>query len=469
MDKMIHDDNEESVPTWAKKPLLGFSTWSTQLLDDVDGYGGKNISPWFNETNIQEISDTMKVKLPRYEYINLNSGWSNTVDGYGRWMYRSDLFPSGLGKLSKQLQRNGHKLGIYVLPGIPAAAADNNLPIKDTTHTLGEYTQQRKQGNVFRGLTYMPDVHDAVVAHYFDTMADVFADWGVGYVKIDGCGPGSGDQITPDLAPDCRATLQLMGRSFRRRGIWTELSWYLDVGYADEWAIMANGARIYIDIESYSTRTMTSASRVLDRFAFVPRWAAQRKVIGKQTGFYVDLDAVLVGMTTPWNARCIDGLGSDVIRRTYVTFWSLVSSVFCIGADPRLLPDKYVAMLHHPVVLDIHQSGRIATPLPFTDTWHYKQVWWKPLDDKVVCVGLFNTFYYPLSFQQETTSVVTGSPWLDLEVGFDLADVLLDGCQRARISDVWAGKELGVWDAWYSTRLEPGACQLLLLTPLPSS
>ncbi|KAI8096413.1 glycoside hydrolase superfamily [Halteromyces radiatus] len=464
--------SSESVPEWAKKPILGFSTWSTQLLDNVAGYGGKNISPWFNEKNILDISNTMRQKLPRYEYINLDSGWSNTCDAYGRWMYRTDLFPNGLAKLSSQLAENGHRLGIYILPGIPAWAVDHDTLIKGTTHRIGEYTRQRKQGNVFKGMTYMPDVHDEVIQAYYDSMGDLFASWGVRYVKIDGCGPGSGDPIYPDLAPDCRETLRMMGQSFKRHDIWVELSWYLDPRYADEWATMANGARIYIDIESYSTRTMTSASRVLERFQYVARWP--RAVLGPHSGFYIDLDAVLVGMTTPWNARCIDGLDSDLLRQSYIAFWALVSSVFCIGADPRLLPDKYIDMLHHPIILDIQQSGIVAVPLPFTDYWHYRQVWWKRLplsalsstssssvDHYVVCVGLFNTCYYPITMNNHSSL----ASWLKMEIDFKLSDVL-QGTTMARITNVWTGEDIGVTIDKYTTWLEPGECQLLLLYPI---
>lgn len=374
------------------------------------------------------------------------------MDGHGRWTYRSDLFPSGLASLSQHLQGNDHRLGLYILPGIPAQAVD--CPILGTSTLLSSYTAEQRPGNVFRDLTYMPERYDATLQHYFDTMAQLFGEWGVRYIKIDGCGPGSGDQLSPHLAPDCRQVLLMMGRAFRRHAIWVEVSWYLDPGYVDEWAIIANGARVYIDIESYSTRTMTSTARMLDRFQHVLPWIdANRAVLGHRSGFYLDLDAVLVGMTTPWNGRCIDGLDSDAVRRTYISFWALVSSVFCIGADPRLLPDKYIAMLHHPDVLDIHQSGVVAVPLPFSDPWHFCQVWYKPLD-KGVYVGLFNTAYYPL----------VSLSWLDLEVGFPLADVGVAG--NARAKDVWTGQDLGVVHGAYSTRLAPGACQLVLLSPL---
>lgn len=42
-------DTETNGRPWANKPLLGFSTWSTQLLHDIPGYGGTNVKPWYGE------------------------------------------------------------------------------------------------------------------------------------------------------------------------------------------------------------------------------------------------------------------------------------------------------------------------------------------------------------------------------------------------------------------------------------
>lgn len=29
------------------RPILGFSTWSTQILDGIPGYGGRHDQPWY--------------------------------------------------------------------------------------------------------------------------------------------------------------------------------------------------------------------------------------------------------------------------------------------------------------------------------------------------------------------------------------------------------------------------------------
>ncbi|ORX46961.1 glycoside hydrolase [Hesseltinella vesiculosa] len=389
----------------------------------------------------------MKEKLPRYKYINLDSGWNREVDEHGRWLFRPELFPNGLAELSRKMAKNGHKLGLYLLPGIPQAAVVGNRKIKGRDVYLSDYCRERKQGNAFPGTTYMPERHDADLQHYFDSVAELLSRWGVHYVKLDGCGPGSGDEIVPNQAPDCRATLTMMARAFRQYNIWVELSWYLDHRYADEWSSIANGARIYTDIESYSPQTMTTTARVLDRWRHARHWAGL-SAVGRDRGFYVDLDAVIVGMTPPEENRCIDGLANDHIRRSYITFWALTSSVFCLGSDPRCIPNKYLDMLNHPTVLDIQQTGVMANLLPYyTDYWSYDQVWWKPFKTNTVVVGLFN---------------VSHPPGKRLRVGFRFRDVL--NAENAFIEDVWKREILGVFKHQYSVNLEAGECCLLLIS-----
>ncbi|KAG2175581.1 hypothetical protein INT43_001228 [Umbelopsis isabellina] len=401
------------------KPILGFSTWSTQLLDKVSGYGGRHIKPW-----------------------------SEGCDEYGRWGYRKDLFPNGMKALSDYLAKNDHKLGLYILPGIRADAIDNKAKVLGTDVLLADLAANRKDGNGFKGSTYAPDQYSDVIMKYYDSIADLFAEWGVGYVKVDGCGPGGGDPWYPFQSPDNRECLSMMATGFQRHNIWMEISWYLDPSYAEDWVTICNGARVYIDIESYSTKSMTTPYRVFQRMALTEKWA-ETGLVGKDHGMFVDLDIVAVGMTV--DGQCVDGLWSDDIRRSYISFWALVSSVFCLGADPRMIPDKYVKMLNHPDILMIQQSGVMAKPIGSGNAQqNRKQVWWKALPDGRMCVGLFNVHIYPL---------LHGTSH---EVSFSFSDI---GITRAHLFDVWEAKELGEYTESYKIKLNAGACQILLMTP----
>jgi hypothetical protein len=294
----------------------------------------------------------------------------------------------------------------------------------------------------------MPDRHDEFTEMYYASIAELFVEYGIDYVKLDGIGPGGGSEYYPFTSPDTRACLLLLHHCFKKYGVWVEISWYIDPVLADEWAYLANGARIYVDIESYSSNTMTSSHRVLQRITPCEQWS-NTLVVGNHTGFYIDLDAVLVGMTV--NGMCVDGLDNDDVRQTYISFWALVSSVFCIGSDPRHLPEKYLDMLNHKEMLEIHQSGVMAMPIGSGDAWkNRKQVWWKRLEDGRVYVCLINSHTYMFMLG------------LSHEVSIQFRDV---GMSKVKLKDVWTGEDLGLHDGHYSIVLRAGQSQTLLVTP----
>jgi hypothetical protein len=130
----------------------------------------------------------------------------------------------------------------------------------------------------------------------------------------------------------------------------------------------------------------------------------------------------------------------------------MVSSVFCTGADPRKIPDKYLAYYNHKEILEIHQSGVMAKPVGSGNVWqNRKQVWWKTLQDGRIYVCLINAHTYPfmLGYSHEVTLC--------------FADIGLD--QRVHIKDVWTGEDLGEFNEKYSITLRAAQCQTLLITP----
>lgn len=351
--------------------------------------------------------------------------------------------------IADYLKNNGHKLGIYLLPGIRQDGVHQKKKIKGTDRTLDELVPSRREGCGFKGTTYMPDEHNHLVQAYYDAMAEQFHEWGVSFVKLDAVGPGGGNEYYPYTGPDNRACTRMMYNALKKYNIWLEISWQIDHSYADEWADISNGARVYVDIESYSTKTMTSSHRIIQRITPCEKWALTG-VVGADRGFYVDLDACLVGMTV--NGKCVDGLDNDDVRQTCISFWAIVSSVLCTGADPRLIPDKYLEYYNHKEILEIHQSGIMARPIGSGNVWqNRKQVWWKKLNDGRIYVCLINAHTYPfmLGYSHEIYVRFT-----DLGIG-----------KVAKVKDVWSGKTLGVFHDKYSVTLRAAQSQTLLITP----
>jgi len=68
-----------------------------------------------------------------FQYINLDAGWNNGEDGYGRPLFDSATFPTFIDMI-RHIHANGQKVGIYLNPGISKTAVQQNLPIYGTSY-----------------------------------------------------------------------------------------------------------------------------------------------------------------------------------------------------------------------------------------------------------------------------------------------------------------------------------------------
>ncbi|MCY9667284.1 hypothetical protein M5X11_20555 [Paenibacillus alginolyticus] len=74
----------------ALKPLMGWSSYTMQV------YSGN--SSWITAAQIKAQSDAMHTSLQShgYNYINVDAGWNGSIDGYGRPVPSSTLYPNGI-------------------------------------------------------------------------------------------------------------------------------------------------------------------------------------------------------------------------------------------------------------------------------------------------------------------------------------------------------------------------------------
>ena len=157
--------------------------------------------------------------------------------------------------LARYVHSFGEKFGIYITPGIPVAAYNENTPIEgtpfhardivsDTTdYELNYNSKYSKAGQP--GVMYFIDYNKNPIAAqaYLNSWADELASWGVDYVKLDGVG-------TSDVA-DVEHWSEALAQT--GRPIHLEIANQMNIADASTWQQYANGWRIEGDIENYST------------------------------------------------------------------------------------------------------------------------------------------------------------------------------------------------------------------------
>jgi hypothetical protein len=411
----------------ALTPPMGWSSWS---------FLRKNPT----EANIEAQAAAMAnsgLVAHGYRNVNIDDFWylnpSSTVDAYGRWATDTSRFPDGMGAVGSYVHGLGEKYGMYLTPGIPVAAYNQNTPIEGTSfhardivsNTSGYETNY----NFGSGSMYYIDYNKnpAAAQAYLNSWADQLAGYGIDYLKIDGVGDGD--------IPDIQHWSQALNQTGRT--ITLELSNSLDVANAPVWKQYANGWRVDGDVECYcsgSSYPLTKWSAVSLRFGDVPAW----------TGFagpggWNDLDSVEVGNGSN------DGLTPDE-RQSQLTLWAVSGAPLLLGTDLTHLDSADLALLTNDEVIAVDQAGRPARPI---DRLTQQQVWSAPDPDGSYTVALFNL--------TGSTAPVTAR-WAD--VGFS---------GSATLHDLWNHTDLGTAAGSFTASIPAHGVRLLKVTPAAGS
>ncbi|MDX6252058.1 MAG: alpha-galactosidase [Kribbellaceae bacterium] len=413
----------------AQKPYMGWSSYSMQVYSNDGGN-------WISAAQIMAQSDAMHTKLQPYgyKYINIDAAWNGGTDEYGRPVPSKKLYPDGLQAVINHIHANGQKVGLYSIPGISKAMLDANLPVYGHPEcTTGDLAKQPLQQGDYWGFGYRVDITKPCAQKYIDSIADLFASWGVDFLKFDSVTPGSGHN---DLSMDARDEVKGWSQALARHNIWLELSWALDINYADYWKQWANGWRLDWDVECYCPgEALTAWPNISRLFPKVADWWRHGG-----PGGWNDLDSLDVGNGT------MDGLTKDE-RRTAATLWAVSAAPFSIGNDMTKLDSYGLELLTNPEVIAVNQAGRPAQPV---STKTNRQVWYSLNADSSYTVALFNL---------GTTEANMTANWADLG---------LDG--SAKVRDLWAKKDLGQFASGYTAAtVPPHGVRLFKVTPQKSS
>ena len=176
----------------AKNPPLGWNSW--------DCYGAS-----VDEATVKANADYMAKHLKQYgwEYIVVDIQWYQptatshsyepfadlVMDEYSRLLPAPNRFPSsadgkGFAPLAEYVHSLGLKFGIHIMRGIPRQSVFMNAKIKDSKYTARQVAQ-------YNNICYWnPDMYGADTncpgaADYYNSIFELYASWGVDFVKVD--------------------------------------------------------------------------------------------------------------------------------------------------------------------------------------------------------------------------------------------------------------------------------------------
>jgi alpha-galactosidase len=428
---------EAQVALLAPTPPMGWNSW--------DAYG-TTVSEEDFKANAQWFAEHLKpfgwkyvvvdmewfVTNPRPEGNSKDSQFS--LDAYGRYTPAGNRFPAaakdaGFRPLADYAHTLGLKFGIHILRGIPKQAVEKNLPIEGSALRASD-AADTKDTCPWNPDNYGLDSAKPAAQAYYDSIARLYASWGVDFVKVDciASRPYKGDEI------------RMLSAALRKTGRPILLS--LSPGaapiektekmreYAELW-------RISDDVWDLWHSTVEYPQGLGDQFPRVAKWAPL-----VQAGHWPDADMLPIGYLGPapgWGAPRQTRLTHDE-QRTLLTLWSIFRSPLMVGANLTKNDAWTTSLLTNPEVIAVDQESSANRPVVTTEPTVVWTARTGAQGDRYVAV-----------FSLRDTEQKIHYEWRDLGLQADEVSQAGQGSHsgdggqagKLRLRDLWERKDLG--------------------------
>lgn len=176
----------------AQTPPMGWNSW--------DCYGSA-----VTEAEVRQNAEYMAkhMKQHGWEYVVVDILWYDPVakdsqytpygdivmDEYGRVTPAVNRFPSakggkGFAPLAEYVHSLGLKFGIHIMRGVPRRAVYKHCPIKGSSLTCRDIAH-RNDNCTWNTDMYGVDCMRPGAQEYYDSIFELYAQWGVDFVKVD--------------------------------------------------------------------------------------------------------------------------------------------------------------------------------------------------------------------------------------------------------------------------------------------
>jgi alpha-galactosidase len=408
------------IASLALTPPMGWNSW--------DAYG-----PSVREDEIKANAEYMAAHLLKYGWdtVVVDIQWyapktqthgyigdphNVTLDEFGRLIPDPARFPSaangaGFTALAAYVHSLGLKFGIHIMRGIPRWAVEQNLPVKGSPVHAADIAAKTHLCNWLNQTDmYSIDYTQPDAQAYYDSIAELYASWGVDFVKADDmC------QTHDPSYPYHAVEIAGLSQALRKSGRPIILS--LSPGPAP--LEQADHLRKYADLWRISNDFWDSWGSLKEQFERAHRWEAEIQPSG-----WPDADMLPLGRIGI-RGEVGDDRWTNFTRdeqRTLMTTWCIFRSPLMFGGDLPSNDAWTLSLLTNPEVIAVNQNSQ-------NNHQAYRQdeilVWTAEIagssDRYVAVVNLGDT--------QQAVQL----PWNAVDVPGD----------QALVRDLWLGQDLG--------------------------
>ena len=370
----------------------------------------------------------------QFQYIPFGR---NEMDSYGRLLPCPDKFPSSAGgagfkPLADQIHAMGLKFGIHVMRGIPRAAAEQHLPILGTDVTADMVADP---SSVCPWNPDMYGIRDCEAGQrYYDSILDLYASWGVDFIKVDDiCATGFGERTF-----DRKHEVRMLHKAIENCGRPIVLS--LSPGPAqvsESWHYQkyANMWRITDDFwDNWDT--------LLDMFSRCEKW--QDHV---SQGCWPDCDMLPLGKVGKHFGQERNTLFTRDEQKTMMTLWCIFGSPLMLGAEMTKLDTWTLSLLQNEELLRLENGYFVSRQILREED----RCIWAAVDPRTGehYIALFNLSQQELMLTADYDECISPFP-----------DWYFRG-KSETMKEVWSGEKIPVANDAVSVSVKPHGAVLL--------
>lgn len=332
----------------APTPPMGWNSW--------DSYGTS-----VTEADVKANADVMARDLAKYgwQYIVVDIQWYEpsaqghdykpgaalTMDEYGRLTPAVNRFPSaangiGFKALADYVHSKGLKFGIHIMRGIPKQAVTKNVPIKGTPYHAADIA------DVENTCRWNPDMVGVDTTKpgsqaYYDSIAELYAFWGVDFIKAD-------DMGSHLYQPAEMRALSLAIKKSSRPMV-------LSISPGPAPASEAAFFQKYATMWRISDDFWDDWKLLRQQFEFAREWVRE---IGKNNT-WPDADMLPFGKlrVTDKEHKGTPSKFTPDEQRTVMTLWSIFRSPLIFGGDLPSNDEFTLSLITNPEVIAVNQHS----------------------------------------------------------------------------------------------------------------
>jgi hypothetical protein len=350
----MYKNKESKIMISLKKPPMGWNSYDyydttvneEQVKKNAD-YMAEHLREhgWeYIVVDIEWYSYGVGTQREKHQYIPF---WDVEMDEYSRLLPCPERFPSaadgkGFGPLADYVHGKGLKFGIHIMRGIPRIAAHNHGKILGSDHTANEIASP------YNICYWNPDMYGVIpdeegAQEYYDSLMQLYAEWGVDFVKCD-------DICRLDM-DTAKEEIAMLNRAIQKCGRDIVLS-------------LSPGPAIPDIAEYYHENA--NMWRITDDFW--DSWDALRDMFDRcktwqeyvRDGGYPDCDMLPLGFIGK-------GFGDErktnftkAEQRTMMTLWSIFRSPMMLGAELPKLDEWTLSLITNDRVLKLLERSSAA-------------------------------------------------------------------------------------------------------------